>query len=199
MNVTGGGGFGKLTQTAGTVISRLIPPKSGNITRLTKLVYTADTTAHTVTVCRPIGTRVKLSSGASAGQAVINLSADPGPSGNGIAANDFICLKHDDGVYRLHKVSSVSTLAITLTANLSVVASANQPVWFFGAIADTDPNIGEAHNSLRGIASATTTYEDAPDGAGLFASHNTFEPLLVQSNNATAAGTLEQLNWKWTS
>lgn len=198
MKTVGGGGFGKLTQTADTVISRLIPPRSGAVTRLTKLVYTAQGTAHVVTVMRAIGTRVKLTSGASTSQAVINVSANPGPSGNALAANDYLCLRHDDGVYRLHLVSSISSLAVTLSSNLTVVASANQPVWMFGVAADTDPNIGEAHNSLRGVASQTTTYEDAPDGAGLFASHDPFEPILVQSNNATAAGTLEQLCWKWT-
>jgi hypothetical protein len=199
MNVVGGGGFGTLTQAFGTVISRLVPPRSGAFTRITKVVYTAAGTAHTITVMRHIGTRVKLTSAASINQAVINLSADPGNTGNAIAANDWIALRHDDGITRLHRVSSVSTLAITLTANLTVAASANQPVWFFGAVGDTDPKIGEAHNALAGIASATTTYEDAPDGAGLFSSHASFEPILVQSNNATAAGTLQQLTYKHTT
>jgi hypothetical protein len=198
MNVVGGNGFGKLTQTAGTVISRLLPPRSGAYTRLMKLVYTAAGTAHVLTVMRAIGTRVKLSAGASASQAVISLTANPGPSTNLLAANDYLCLKHDDGVYRLHKVSSIATLDVTLTANLPAVASINSPVWMFGVAADTDPTIGEAHNSLRGVASVTSTYvDDSPNGAGLFASHNTFEPLLVQSDNATAAGTLEQCNYCW--
>lgn len=201
MNVIGGNGLGKLTQAFGTLIQRLIPPKSGAITRLTTLVYTAQGTAHVITVLRSIG-KTKLSSAASASQAVINLVADPGPtipSANPIAANDYVAMQSDDGVTRLYKVSSVATLAITLTSNVVYAASAGRPVWFFGITTDTDPNTGEAHPTLRGVASQTTTYTDVNnDGAGIFATHNTFEPLMINSDNATAAGTLEQSTWKWT-
>lgn len=192
----GGNGAGNLTQAAGTVISFLIPPHLSGFTRISKVVYTAGTTAHTLKFCRPIG-KTTASAAAAAGQAVINLTADPGPTGNPIAANDLLAIRETDGVTRLYTVSSVATLAITLTGNLTAGAAAGASVWTFGVIGDTDPVIGTAHPSLGGTASATTTYEERE--GGLFASHLKDSPILFQSNNATVAGTLQQLNWGYSA
>ncbi len=195
----GGNGIGNKSVAFGTTITFLVPPsgttKPGR-TRISKCVYTAAGTAHTLTFLRPIN-KTTASSAAASGQAVINLTADPGVTGNLIAANDLLAVRETDGVTRLYVVSSVSSLAITLTGNLTAGAAAGAKVWNFGIVSDTDPAIGMAHPSLRGIASATTTYSDTD--AGLFAGHENDSPILFSSNNATATGTLEQLNWAYTA
>ena len=188
----GGNTLGKKTQTAGTVINRLVPGRKNAITRITKIVYTAAATAHTITVMRVLGSTT-LSAAAAASQAVINLVADPGPSGNGIAANDYLAIENDDGTVFLDTVSSVSSLAITMTTNLVTALSAGAKVWFFGVAANTDPKLLEAHMTLTGTASVTTTYSESV--VGVFASHEEYEPILVQSNNASNAGTIEQVSY----
>ncbi len=195
MNAFGGNGSGSQTQTAGTRIRQLIPPRPRTLARITKLVYTAAGTAHTLTVARPIN-KTTASLAAAASQAVINLTADPGVTGNLIAANDLLAIRETDGVTRLYIVSSVSTLAITLTTNLTAGAAAGASVWNFGILTDTDPRTGVAHPTLAGTASVASTYEDRE--GGVIAGHEVDSPLLVDSNNATAAGTLNQLSWSYT-
>lgn len=199
----GGNGSGGQTQTAGTVIRQLVPPNRLGYTRVTKVVYTCAGTAHTVTCLRPLG-KTTIASAGAAGQAVINLTADPGVAAayggisNAIAANDLVAIRTaSDGITRLYTVSSVATLAITLTGNLSVAVAAGDTVWFFGITTDTDGRTGAAHPALLPPASATTTYEDRE--GGVVASVAKDEPILVSSNNATAAGTLAQLSWCYTA
>lgn len=193
--VYGGNGLGSDTQTAGTVINRLVPARVGAFSRITKLVYTAGATAHTVYAMRSLG-RTTLSADAAASQAVINLTAEPGPSGNTIAANDYVAIRQDNGAVIVAKVSSVSSLAVTLTANLSVAISAGASVWFFGVAGDTDPKTTLVHPKFTGTASVTTSYSD--DAGGVVASHAKDEPILVQSNNATNAGVIEQVSYTHT-
>lgn len=193
-----GFGFSNLTATAGTAITALLPPRARAFTRLTKLLYRCGATAHTVTVLKTLGSTT-LSAAAAGSQAVINLTADPGtgtPAG-AIAANDFVCVQLDSGEFFLGKVSSVSTLAITLTANLPSAAAAGNAVWFFGAPGDhtssqttTKPNpaVGSQYPAT---ASILNTWDDV--ASGLHQTLNQNEPLLVHSNNATAAGTFEQV------
>lgn len=193
-NGYGGNGKGKKTQTAGTTIEVLVPPRLRSYTRITRLVYTAQGTAHTITVMRPLATTT-VASAASTGQAVVNFTADPGS----IAANDWVAIRTaSDGITRLYKVSSVSTLAVTMTSNVVVAMAAGDKIWFFGVAGDTNTAYdGEAHPGFTGTASVTTTYTDS-DG-GVVASYAVDHPLLVQSNNATNAGTIEQVSWVYTS
>lgn len=195
----GGNGSGGVSVAFGTAIRQLVPPHRLGFTRITKLVYTCAGTAHTVTVLRPIGKTTVASAGA-AGQAVVNLTADPGLAAayggisNALAANDLVAIRTaSDGITRLYVVSSVSTLAITMTTNLVVAVAAGDTVWNFGITTDTDGRTGAAHPALLPPASATTSYEDRE--GGVVSSLAKDEPLLVNSNNATATGTLAQVSW----
>ena len=199
----GGNGFGTTTQTAGTVIQVLVPPDRRGFTRVSKFVYTAQGTAHTGTFLRPLG-RTTVAAAAAAAQTDLVLTANPGTTAayggitNGIAANDFIAVRtKSDNITRLYKVSSVSTLTITLTANLTVALAVGDDVWFFGITTDTDGRTGQAHPAFTLTASAATTVSDS-DG-GVVASLLPDEPILFNSNNATAAGTLNQLNYAYTA
>lgn len=204
-------GYGKLTQSAGTVITRLVEPTRGAFTRLTSVWYNCSTTAHTLTVMRPLGLTT-FSANAAASQAVVNVAADPGDysnttvSDNLIAASDFVVYESAySGRYVLDTVSSVSSLAITLTTNLptgGVVAGGK--FWFFGIITDTNPADGLAHPQYT-LPASTVTYLGTDAGEGMFGFVGTipgttgsnltgmYEPIIVHSGNATAAGVLEKV------
>jgi hypothetical protein len=178
--------YGKKTETADTAIVRTIPPhktSSGDrsYTRLTSLFYRCGTTAHTLTVMRPLGTTT-LSAAALAAQAVINLVADPGS----IAANDYLVIEKPDGTFHTAIVSSVATLAITLTANVPTGGFASgAKVWFMGVAADQSDDVYELP------ASTLTKYEDA--AVGFAGTAGSYEPLIVYIDNGTAAGFLQQV------
>lgn len=203
LNLSGSGNtIGRATVAFGTVINSLVPPRKGAFTRISTLRATAAGTAHVATALRPLGNTTFTAAGA-AGQAVVNLTANPGPSGNALAANDWVAIRETDGYTRLYQVSSISTLAVTLTANLTAgVAAAGAGVdsklWMFGIAADTDPrNAGAAHPGFTVPASATTTYTD--NFGGVVASIAADEPILVQQNNATATGILEQVSYSYSA
>jgi hypothetical protein len=192
------GGF---TATAGTVINALIPPKKNAFTVATVLRYNAGATLHTLTILKPQGTTT-LSADASAGQKVINLTADPGtslkgPNGtasrlanNGIAGSDWLAFEAPDGTIVFDKVSSVATLAITMTTNIPTNGvKSGAKVWFFGVAGDSDPFTAEAFYSLIGPASALTEIADTENG--IASSNHQYEPLLVQSSNGSNAGTID--------
>src|SRR5690606_40286638 len=46
--------YGYQTQTAGTEIRQLIDPKRGALTRVTQLTYRSDSTAHALSLLRPL-------------------------------------------------------------------------------------------------------------------------------------------------
>ncbi len=191
MNSFGNNGTGTLTATAGTAIRYLIQPSRSGKVRVSKFQYTAGATAHTGTFCRPIG-RTTASAAANSGQAVINLTSDPGVTGNLIAANDLLAIRETDGVTRLYVVQSVSTLAITLSTNLVAGVAAGAKVWNFGVTGDTNPADGAAHPAFALASGAQTTINDDNGFVGTFA---TDDPLLVSVNNATNAGALNLLTW----
>lgn len=207
LNLAGPGNVRRrITQTAGTVINRLVPPKLGMLTVVSSLVYNCSTTAHTLTILKPIGKTTFTAAGAS-GQAVVNVLANPGPTGDGttgsaannyypqgvtanaLAASDLVAIREQDGVTRLYTISSISSLAFTLTANLVAGVAAGDDLWHFGITTDTDPSTGDAHETILVVASTINKFGAADDPSfGVTASFRVDEPILIQSNNTTAAG-----------
>lgn len=175
-------GFGKLTQAFGTAIVRTIQPVINHYTHLSSLKYLAAGTAHTITVMRPLG-RTTLSAAADANQAVINLTADPGS----IAGNDYVVIAKPDGTFHTGVVSSVNSLAVTLTANVPTGGFANGAiVWFMGVAGD------HTNSQFDGTASTLVSHGDGI--SSLFGTLDDYAPMIVYSNNATAAGTLQQVS-----
>lgn len=189
-------GYGRKTAVADTKIDRLIDPGRGKKIKVTNLKVTVGGTAHTLTFLRPLNTTT-LSAAAAAAQAVINLTADPGDysgssvADNPIAAGDYLVIEKPDGTYHLAVVSSVSTLAITLTANVPTGGfDSGATVWFLGVAADTDPHTAEPHPVFTLPASGATTMADFLIAQVL----QNNAPMLAQINNATAASVLEYIN-----
>lgn len=192
---TPGDGYGSKTTSAGTEFMRVAPPKAGAYTRINSLIYEAGATAHTVTMMVPIR-KVKVATDAAAGQAVIRLSAVPVDlDGNKIAANDFLVVKDEAGIFGAYKVASVSGNSITITTSVGSADGsgfvnkvlANSAVWFYGATGD------HPDRQITMKASTITTLPDAANGWATTSGR--FEPIIVHSNNATNAGTLVAVSY----
>lgn len=188
------------TEAAGTVINVVAPARVGFYTRVSLVKYTAGGTAHSLYVMRPLG-RTSCSADAAASQAVINLAADPGPTGNLLAANDFLVILGDDAVPIVRKVSSITGLAVTVDSNFAAKVSKGAAIWNYGVVGDTDPVTGAPHLIWSSLlaASATTTFTGTTSNNGATCVASTLsvdQPLLLQSNNATAAGTFVEVHWQ---
>lgn len=208
--VIGRKAYGYKTQTAATKITQLIEPHQSGFTRLSALRYLVGANDHQLTLMRPFN-KVTFTADAAGAQAVVNISADPGnysalnplcrTANNLIAANDFVVYRCADGTFVVDTVSSVATLAITLTANVPTGGvKSGDPLWFFGVAADVNPNNALANPILLGSATTTLTLVEneanclgtIPDlGSGLSLGDGIYQPLILQSNNVTAAGFLE--------
>jgi hypothetical protein len=178
--------FAGATENADTVIRTIVPFLRNLKTVIAVLGYTSGGTAHTVTILQA-QSQTKLSADAASSQAVINLVADPGVGTipGAIAANDKLVIEKPDGTLHFAVVQSVSSLAITLTANVPTGGlKAGARVWFYGTSTD------KCHTVLKPATSATTFY--AQDN-GLAAARDKEQPMIVESTNATAAGTIAAL------
>jgi hypothetical protein len=205
--------FAELTQNAGTTIERVVPGVYNLRPVVQKFSYTAGATAHTLTAMLPLN-KTRLSAAAAAAAASVILTNDPGdytktlnntlrgytPSvaNNLIATNDFVAIKKPDGLWSLHKITGATTNSDgTVTILLTVPTGgflAGAEVHFFGITTDTNPNTGLAHQKFTLAASVETvqTGEELVTGAGLG------DSIVIQSNNATNAGTLNRVQGGYT-
>lgn len=206
-------GFGRITQTAGTIIIRLVPGMKNLRTKVTKAVVTNSTTAHTLTFMRPLG-KTTLSAAAAAAQTTIVLSVDPGnysaaataagrptPSvaNNLLASGDYFAIRGPDGVW-FHSLIN-GTPVTASDGKCTIVSTANVPTgglpagstfYTFGVLTDTDPRTGIVHPLFTIPVSATTTFDGGNGSVAETIDQN--EPIMIQENNATAAATLEQVS-----
>ncbi len=186
---------------------------TGCFTHISQLIYTATTTAHTLMVMRPFNFTT-VSSAAAVSQAVINITTDPGiystkyayptPGGtppsqvadNAIAAGDYCAYQLADGTWVFDTVSSVSTLAITMTTSVPAATSgtgvlAGSLFYFFGISTDSDPATGMVHWRTVTVAATRNTYGDSV--VGLVAGLHKGDPLIVFSGNASNAGSVDSV------
>jgi hypothetical protein len=120
-----------------------------------------------------------------------------------IAANDFLVIERPDGLWDLKKVTSISGLNVTLStnvpANLITAATgyaANAKVWLMSLdTTDVVPGTNLTNPKIADMgATATTNYpanDDTP--VGVFSSPGKYQPLILESNNATNAGVFEYI------
>lgn len=188
-------GLGKKTATAGTRIQVVVPGRGGLYTHVMRFRYTVSTTAHTLTILKGVD-RTTLNADAAAGQAVIVVAKallDGG--GQALAANDLLCIKQPNGDWTFATVSSVSAdgLTITLTASLTYALKNAARVVMYGVP-------GDAIHSTMQFNSGTSTTKDFPATAipGSIAAGNAHnDPLIFDSDNGTAAGTLEEIQFAY--
>lgn len=183
-----GDGYGSATAAADTVVVRVFPPKPGRLTRVNAWIYDNGATAHTITMLVPIQ-KVQSSTDAAAAQAVIKLKENPtNLSGLAIAANDWLVVKDEKGIFGAYRVSSVSGLSITIATSIGAAGAsgfvnkilADTPVWYFGAPSE------HATRQYTMKASVVTTMPYTESGWATSPAKN--EPIIMHDNNATAAG-----------
>jgi len=187
----GAEGYGKASQNAGTRIQVASQGRKGKYTYLKAFSYTDGGTSHTLTMMKSVS-ETTLTAAAVAAQADVVLAADPGTTSTGaIAANDLVCIKKPNGDWHFGKVSSwtAGTLTLTLTANVPTGGFASGArVLFYGAPSDSD------HANFQFASLATSSIKNFPPvekGGILMKSRTTDEPIILDSNNASNAGTIE--------
>jgi len=188
------------TQSAGTVIAALVSPKSGYHTVLTSLNYKSLDTQHTITILKPVA---KTFANGAAAAAQKDLILDVNTSGGGaaglkldgseaLAGSDYLAWENGSGGYDFDLIASVatSTETVTLTSNIPVAIADGAPVWAFYEVARS------THMKLLPAVADGTLFDLVRSSyldpiSGIADTDNPNEPLLIYSNNATAAGHLE--------
>lgn len=198
------------TETAGTVITALVPPHTRGVSRITQIVWICGSTAHDVILMKPIGVTTVTTAVAASGTEIILTTASPGVDSSGdaeaLAANDYVAWRATDGTVEYDTVASVSSNTVTVNNGTTPGIAANAKFWAFYEVGRTVP-----HKTLKCKASTVhyweseygifsgegRTWED-PDNYASNAS-GIDRPLLVYCANATAASTLSHLNGVWTT
>jgi hypothetical protein len=192
----GGFGLGSVTASAGTAFTAVVPPGGAREkARITKFVYTAGNTAHSVNVLKCQG-KTSASAAASASQADIVLEDvssvdeyDGGSTTETLAASDWLVIKHTDGSHEAYSVSSISGSTVTLASNLVKAVDAGAPVFKMYELARPSSGKGFPAQVFIPPASATTSIgSENPEAAVAVSRFG--EPLLIHSNNASHQGTL---------
>jgi len=202
------------TQTADTPIVAPVPPRVGKRTKISYLEYISGGTAHALTFIGELGRTTVVAAVAGAGT-VIRIAKDPGvystnaeffgrgitpsASDNAIAASDYFGVVLNDGTFYAATVSSVATnsdgtVSVTVSAIPAAGIRAGATFWFMGVAGDTDPHYNRAHAAIAPPTSATTGFPGASGagGAVVWQSYHPNSPVILYSNNITAAGTLSQ-------
>lgn len=185
-------GSGGITETAGTRIQTMIPGKAGVHSYVSHIDYKDGGTAHTITLMKKVS-ETTTSAAAAASATDIVLTADPG-SGTGpgtIAASDLLAVKLADGTWHLSAVSSVSSLTITLSTAIpsTTTVLSGARVIFYGAPGDS---VHDDWKFTSGSSSASVYFPSNSGGIPygcLIKSKGADEPIVIDSNNASNAGT----------
>src|SRR5262245_6779635 len=109
------------TSPAGTPITALMAPRTGQLSCLTHLLYRGGPGHdHTITLMKALKGQT-LAADADSGQAVVNLTATLTSTLSGdLAADDWVALRLSDGTFFRSRVLSVASLAVTLSDPLPV-------------------------------------------------------------------------------
>lgn len=201
-------GIGRRTAAANTAIVVSIPPRKDRKAKITYIKYTSGATLHTLTFMRSLAkTTVKTTAAGGATSLILtrdpgayaaNATADgrpvPSVADNPIIANDFIMIRRADGNFAVIQPSAVAvnsdgSVTLTVTALPSGGVLAGSDVFFFGVPGDTNPDTGLANESYAPTISTTTPFD--ANGGSLIESLNMGDPLIIHSNNITAAGVIE--------
>lgn len=183
--------IGKKTASAGTAIMAVVPAIPKMTAHLINVTYNCGATAHTLTLMKPLEPALELAEDIAGSGTGLELVAQPS-SGN-IANSDIVVIQLDNGDFHASLLSSVDGLTATVSA-LPSAASAGNKVWTFGATSEA------GHSALTMVASKSHPENTYPQTGQtvLFSAGGVFQPLIVHSDNATNAGTIENLEAAYT-
>lgn len=181
------------TQTAGTRIRAVIPPRDGVRAKAWAFGHRQAATQHTLTFMTG-WKQISVVADAAAGQAIVLFSEIPSdPTGAAMAAGDVFVLRHSDMSWDDYQVSSISSNAVTMTANLSQQVLAGSKAFYMGAPGDY------AGISQFIFAASTTREIGGGDERRLVAvAAADGWPIVFDSDNSTNAGFLEYIQYGYT-
>lgn len=200
--VIGAFGRGISTVAFGTRIRSMTQAMRTAYTYLTHAAYTAGGTAHTVTFMRGQSyTTARLAAAAAAVTVYVNDALVDG-GGAALAAADLVALELTDSrgkkVWHMGIVdtsgwdatakSILLTSGTALPTGLSLLAG--DAVIAYGVAGDTDHLV----HTRTGAASATTNFPAVANAGPVIRSRRKNEPIIVDSNNATATGSIDCLS-----
>lgn len=179
--------YGSQTATLDVAMLRLIPPAGDNLRACAgNFAYIAGGTQHTLTAMVTVQTG-KFAADAVSGQAVISLNKGfTSLDGTIMTANDYVSFLQEDGTYAYGKISSVSGLNVTLSANLAKNVNKGDPVWFHGAPGD------HTDRQFYLLASTLITFNAGDLRVRMATASDKGTPILMHVDNITAAG-----KWLW--
>ncbi len=186
-----GDSYGKVTQTAGTRIQALLGGVGGHYTHVSQFRYTSQGTAHVITLMIGASRGKAAAALAAAGTALVCDTALTDGAGNLPANLDNVAVRLNNSKWHLSTISAWNAGTKTLTLNtaiptgLSVLKGA--PIVLYGVA-------GDAIHAAKQFAPTVSTTENFPNQAGIDISlcraGAPGEPILFDSDNGTAAGTL---------
>jgi hypothetical protein len=198
LNAISAFGRGRKTETAATRIRVLCPGDPHGYTYLTFLRYTAAATAHALTAMRG-QTHAKATVAADAAAVAITVdTAMLDGAGNALAANDLVAIELDNGDWHLGIVDTSgwngTTKVITLTSGTAIPAGRSVLV---GAAVVSYGVAGDANHAnfiFTGTASVTTNFPAVANAGPICKGSARNSPIIVDSDNATNAGTIEMVS-----
>ena len=123
--------------TSVTCISQDIPGRTGKRIAIRAFGFMSGGTASKSYFMQSLGKTTLLAVVASAGS-TLSLSGEPGPSGNSLAAGDYIAVIQDNGTYHFSKVGAVTGLSgIVLCTVIGGAAAIGQTIYDLGVYSDT--------------------------------------------------------------
>jgi len=207
--------YGAVTVAAGSKPNPVPNWYEQPYTHLTTLLYTTGTTAHAITVMRPLNWTT-FAAAVAKNTTAISLTTDPGlystsynyplpgsqtapalVADNALAAGDYVAYQLDDGTWQYDTIASgtFSGGNIVLTTGTpnrnGATIAAGRPIFWFGVPADSDPATGQPHPFFDSIASTNKIDQiGGYNGEGIVTLHPG-DPMIVESNNVTATGIMD--------
>lgn len=196
MSFISGNGITNQTANAGTRIRVPLGSEFPNLfVHVSAINYTAQGTGHTLTLMKG-ASRSFVDGAVVAGASSITVDdVLTDGAGNVIAANDVIAVKLDNGTWLVTTVSSLSGgNLIIATADVVPVGRSipdNARIVAYGVA-------GDAFHASHQYTAASSTTTNLGNAASLVKASSNGEPVIFDSNNASAAGTLNYANWGYT-
>ena len=125
------------TGTSVTALTQEIPGRTGKRIAIRAFEFLAGGTAEIVYFMQSLGKTTLLAVVASGGS-TLSFLAEPGPSGNSVAAGDHICVVQDNGTYHFSVVGAVTGLSgFVLCTVVTGAIAIGQTVYDLGVYGDT--------------------------------------------------------------
>lgn len=180
-------------------------------THVSKIIYTTGSTAHLISVFRPLNFSI-VKTAVNPSGTTIALQDDPGifstnykygaqpvqAADRAVAANDYIVVQMADGTWKAAIVVSGTYASLTIAALAASGPTPAIPVgalcYLMGLATDIDPANGQVQPSTQIAASQTRDASEKEEGGfGIIPALHDGDPLLFYSPNTTNQGWLEAL------